>query len=340
MKKIFLLFCASAVILSCKNDKSFLTDYFNNIQLCELCELSEYPVDSIGSPDFIFSQGNFIVLSEPKLDNLISVYNIETKKISRFLKKGNGPNELLDVQEISKFNKDTLFFVKSTFSKTIFVYSFNDTLYSIYKQIPMPEIAASFFMDNDIIIYTQYGEKRFSIKDIKNDFRVEFGEDISIENCTKELVSQIIQGLCYGNAMNQRFVFASMYGDIFEIYDYKNFNKIQTVASIKGTLPIIHIDNNYPVFSLESKIGIVSITASDKYIYALYNENTIEKFAKQRNEAILCNKILIYDWDGIPQKILKTDRKLMSISYNSKYNTVHCIGLDENSDFKIYYIND
>ncbi|MDR1646089.1 MAG: TolB-like 6-bladed beta-propeller domain-containing protein [Tannerellaceae bacterium] len=315
-----------------------MTDYFSETDVCALKEIVEYPADSIGHADFIFSHGDYILLSEPKLNYLISSYNMATKSLTRFLSKGTGPNELPDVQQIDVYEKDTLFFVKSTFSKDIFIYAFNNTALLSLEQVPGDNV--SLFFDGNSVICSQYGKKRFSLHDIQNKSTVEFGDSIVIENCRPDLIPYVLQGLCAGNAELKRFVWASIYGDIFEIYDYKNPNRIETINSTKGILPVIKSDQNQPVFSSDSKFGVVSITVTNKYIYMLYNENKIKDFQDKKDDVLLCNKILVYDWNGTPQKILKTNKLLKSISYNEKHKKIFCIGHDDDGNGKIFYIDD
>jgi hypothetical protein len=315
-----------------------LTDYFSEIQTCELKEMTEYPVDSIGHPDFIFSHEDCIILSEPQLNYLISSYNMVTKSFTRFLSKGAGHDELLDIQQINIYRNDSSCFVKSTYSKEIFVYSFNDPLPLMREEIPGNN--ASFFFDNNKIVCSQYGEKRFALYDRQNNSTVEFGDSIVIENCTPDLVSYVLQGLCTGNTELKRIVWASIYGDIFEIYDYGNPDSIKTIISVKGVFPVIDALQKQPVLSPESKLGIVSIAATNKYIYMLYNESKIKDFSDKKDDVLLCNKILVYDWDGIPQKILKTNKFIRSVSYNKKHKKIFCLGYDDTGNGKIFYIDD
>jgi hypothetical protein len=340
MNKIFTVICIGLFVVSCQKTSTSFVDYFSQIQDCNLTEMMEYPADSIGHADFIFSHEDFILLSEPKLDYLLSSYNIKTKEFNRFLTKGNGPYDLLDVQQINLYKDDSLFFVKSTFGENLYVYKF-DSPYSSddLKKIPIKKNTISIFFDENNIVSSQYGKKRFAIYDTQNEFLSEFGDSISIDNCSQELVSHIIQGLCLGNAKSRRYVWASVYGDIFEIYDYKNINQIKTIASVKSVMPIVTISQDQPVFSADTKLGIVSLTATDNYIYMLYNENIIKDIESQNDDILLCNKILIFDWDGNPHKMLKLNKKIRSISYNRKYNRIYCIGYSDNSDGKIFFID-
>ncbi|MDR1120634.1 MAG: TolB-like 6-bladed beta-propeller domain-containing protein [Dysgonamonadaceae bacterium] len=340
IKKILILLTVSIAFVSCQEKRDFLlTDYFPEIQVCKLQKMKEYPVDSIGHADFIFSHGDYLLLSEPKLDYLISLYNTTSKNFTRLLKKGESPDQLLDVQQIGRYkNEDSLLFVKSTFGKDIFTYTLGDDSLVFHKKIQMAGDNVSLFFDGDKTVVSQHGEKRFAVHDAQEESAVEFGDSIVMGDCPQKLVSYILTGLCTGNKNLKRFVWASIYGDIFEIYDYKNPLNVKTVASIRGILPMITVTQNQPVFSVESKLGIVSITATSQYIYMLYNENHIKDFLTQREDALLSDKILVYDWDGNPQKIIQTDKRLRSISCNEKLHKIYCLGVDNEGNAQIFFI--
>jgi hypothetical protein len=335
MNKLAIVLLISIGLISCQENKRFLTDDFSYIENYSLIELTTYPVDSIGNPDFIFSYDDYIILAEPRLDYLISSYNTTTGVFKRFLKKGNGPNELLDIQQLNAYKNDTTFFIKSTFGKDIFLCVISDTL--ILNKIQIPDNSISLYFDGGWVISSQYGEKRFSLYYDESKSPVEFGDSIVLDNCPQEIVSHVLMGLCTGNVNLKRFVWASFYGDIFEIYDYRG-NSVKLVSGIKRTLPIVSVERNQPVFSVDSKLGVVSITATDEHIYMLYNENLIKDYSTKKQNIMLSTKVLVYDWDGHPVKIINLDKPLRSISYNKKHNVIYCLGFDSNDGGKIFYM--
>jgi hypothetical protein len=301
--------------------------------------IDNYPYDSISHPDFVFSFDDCVFMSEPKLDSLMSIYNIQTGNISYFLTKGNGPDELLDINQIGLYN-DSSIFVRSTFSSSAFIYSVRDTSCRLNNIVKLPEHSTSAFFDNSICINSTIGNNRFSIENTTTGAKNVFGDSVSIKGCPQNIVSGILQGLCSGSSENKKFVWASFYGDIIEIYDYSDINNVKLVKRIIGLLPEISINNESPVFLPESKLGIVSISASESYVYALYNENTLASFAEKKDDILLCDKILVYDWKGNPVTILKTDRLIRSISFNSKYNQIFCVGHDSKKEnLSLFRIN-
>ncbi|MDR1372732.1 MAG: TolB-like 6-bladed beta-propeller domain-containing protein [Dysgonamonadaceae bacterium] len=292
----------------------------------------------IGFPDIIFSVNDYIFLSEPKLDTLVSVYNISTGEFKRFLNKGNGPDESIDIQQIGQYN-DSCVFVRSTFSRELFIYHINDTLSIHPNKVKVDEKSASSCFVRDFHIYPQHDKNRFAIDDMKNNIHSDFGSILSVKNCPSDYISYILTGLCSGYSIGNKFVWASFYGDLIEIYDYSDMQDVRLERQFCGTLPIISMSGNSPVFSKESKLGIVSITGNDKYIFALYCDNYIKDISEKKDGILFCNKILVYDWTGMPIKIIKTDKFIRSISYNKKQNKIHCIGYDEQYNIKVFVMD-
>jgi hypothetical protein len=312
-----------------------LSDRFQHQETVQLIEVN-YPADSLGKPDFIYSFGDWIVLSEPHYDDLLSVYNMRTGAFQRFLKKGRGANELLDVQHIGASFEDACFFVKSTFGAEIYIYTLSNDSAVLQQKIKTPEDLVSMFWDDTSIVSSQYGQQRYSVCDTEFGTCREFGDSITFRDFPQRTISHILQGLCTGSAALHRMAWFSIYGDAFEIYDYKQFSRITQYV---GILPIVDVQQNQPNFSLDSKLGVPSVTSNDEYIFVLYNEKTLREALTLRDDVFLSQKLLIFDWKGNPVKLLKMNQSLRSISYNKQQHLLYGIGYDDASIGKIYTID-
>ncbi|MDE6451698.1 MAG: hypothetical protein K2L23_05320, partial [Odoribacter sp.] len=98
MKINIIILIIALVSISCKHT-TFLEDTFEHVQDVDLIELADFHTDSIGSPIFIYTSKDNVILIEPQMAHLISAYNISNKKYEKFLLKGKGPNESLDIQQ-------------------------------------------------------------------------------------------------------------------------------------------------------------------------------------------------------------------------------------------------
>jgi len=316
-----------------------MVEYFKNKKICSLRDAA-YPNDSLAKPNMIYSFKDYIIIVEPKLDDMLSVFNTQTQKYNRFLSRGKGPNELLDVQQIDSYAGTDIFFIKSTFGKDIFVYSLEDEMFLSHSKVPIRENTVSLFHDDSLIISTQYGIRRYSVYMPDTSEYREFGTDLELNGFSQDIVSYILQGLCAGNSKHKKFVWFSIYGDAFEIYDYKDLDNIKNIKQYTGIMPIVKNEGSNPVFSVKSKLGVPSLTSNDNYIFALYNENTLEDAITLRDEVFLSNKILVIDWNGDFVMQLELDKPIRSISYNKEKKELVCLGHDENFNYKVFYLKE
>lgn len=321
--------------LSCKSPISYLTDTFNDIQNIKLEPLLEYPNDSIGSPSHIHVTKDYIILVEPKLEQLLSAYHKHTHTFSRFLSKGRGPNEMIDIQQINPWiQTDNAFCVLHTFGNTSFVLSPQDSTYQITQKIYLPENSSTFACDSNLFIGVLYGKKNhFYLKNSDSTF-VHFGNFPQINNLSPAIISELMDGYCINSPKNKKFAWFSIYGDAFEIYDYSDVSNPILITQNISTLPIFSVkkirDEEHAVFSQETKIGVVSITSNNKYIFALYNKNTLKDIAKLKDDIFFSNQILVYNWDGSPIKILNLNENVKAISFDETNNSLLCIACDDN----------
>jgi hypothetical protein len=336
--KIILIIIASSLMYACKNEPKSLASLFENRKEYNLRTLN-FPNDSLGRPDFIYSFKNFIIISEPMNEYLLAIYDIDNQSIKRILRKGQGPNELLDIQQLDGWGNNA-FFVKSTFEEKGFIFH-QENSFSSHLRMSVPENTITMYYDytDSLIISSKRGEKRHSMYNLETSQQIDFGIPLEFMNLPQGTISSIFQGFCTGSSMRKRFAWFSTYGDVFEIYGYKDLDNIKNIKQYVGLMPIITMaEGNVPVFSLESKIGFPSLTSNDDYIFVLYSENTLVDALTLRDEVFFSNKILKLDWDGNFVKLLELDYPIRSITYNKDKGILFCLGFDNEHNYKLYYL--
>jgi hypothetical protein len=333
MKKTAIVLFMSLAAMSCQKEKKSLTDYFSQEQEYSVKTLETYPMDSIGDPHGLLSTGNCIILSEPYLDKIISLYDIATRKFTRFLTKGQGPDELVHVYQIDAYS-DSAFYARD--GQKLFVYSFDGDFAHPSQKLKLPEnTGMSSYYNRDVCIHSQRTGKPFVLHDMKNQSQHEFGETITLENCPPEYLSGMLQTLITGNASAKKIAWASKLYDILEIYDFSDTGNIKTVKRYVGDLPPAQLREGRPFLAINNKLCTNSITSDNKYIYALYIGQTGEE--REKSKGSPCNKILVYDWDGNPVKMLKVDKEIRHISANEKQQTLYCLGRGD-AEYEVYAI--
>lgn len=163
----------------------------------------------------------------------------------------------------------------------------------------------------------------------------EFGEDIRIGKFGTEVASSFVIGYCLFHNDLKRFAFFSAFGDVFELYDCRNTPRI--MKNYRGCLPVMDKDLTSPTITLETKLGVQSSTATDKYILALYSDHLMKEFSLANDKMWWVDQILVYDWEGDPVKILVLDRPVRALTYNREKGLVYCIGLTEEGNNIFYF---
>ncbi|SEK19843.1 BF3164 family lipoprotein [Parapedobacter koreensis] len=337
MKRTFSLLLLLVCMVSCQdNQKESFLDSFSNHYNCSPKVLNEYPVDSLGKPEYIYSWRNYIIVSDLIDNYLLSAYDLDSNQFYRFIEKGGGPNELIDIQQLGAMDENR-FFVKSTSGSKLHLYGTNrnkDIASTAIKEILSDFVSVT--VDGSMIIGSSKGESRFTISDLdNNEYKKEFGENIG--SFSQDMASNILQGLCVGSPETKKIAWFSFYGEAAEFYDYSDTTKVHCLKQHTGALPLV---NERYVFDKDSKIGITSLTKSDRYIFALYNGSTLEEIMMSKDLGLLSNKILVYNWEGDPIGVLNLDKKVRSISYNIGSDTLYLIGYEEDSyGYNVCYID-
>ena len=330
---ILLLF----MLFACKDEKekSFM-DLFPNVVETPMHDSKYLLKDSLGDPDILFSIGDFIIFSEPKMPELLMCYNTKTSTLQRMLNKGQGADEAIKIQILGKGMNPSSFYALDVLTDKIFQFTIDGNYIKycgIDHELPKHSFC-SISYDDSMAIFTNINhKKRFTIRNGK--IFSDFGENIKIPGLTPEVVSHSLQGISIINTTQKRIAWFSVYGNIMEIYDYSNLFDIKLIKSVVMDLPIF-ASNEPGVMNIETKVGVTSVVSDGNYIYALYNGKTLKEIISDRGNAFFTDKILIWDWNGKPLKILNLDRPVKSITYNNQKNAIICLALDENLNNNIY----
>ena len=150
-------------------------------------------------------------------------------------------------------------------------------------------------------------------------------------------VSAFLTGL---NLFNKIGKFAGA-GSIVPITGFSNSVTAPAIEFKKEGLRVICL--SYKIFTPEDVARFNNEcrnakTASDDYIFALYNQNTFKDIAKLKDDIFFSRQILIYNWDGLPIKILNLNEKVKAISFDKTNNCLYGIACDEHGP-KILYKN-
>lgn len=327
-KKCLLVVLLLNVIISCRKEYKSLPDLFNKEVEIKKEEFKQL-TSELGAPEYIAVKGDFLVLSDPESDTIMSVYNSKTGKlIKRFLPKGQGPNEAIYVQT-TLFDSTSEYFYCNDISKNqINIFSLPD--FNFVERKVLNFSSPTFSKNSQNWFYSAIGEKKpFIIESINAaNSKKEFGEFVKIPEATDAIISQVMQGPIVAQE-NKKLAWFSAFGDAFQIYD-SHLVKEKLIKS-----PTFNKDGS---LDPKTNLGVNSLASSTEYIYATYSGVEIEKAMEKRKEAFNTKDILVFNWRGDATCHLKLPREVKSLTYDTKSDTLYCLGINENGDYAVFYI--
>lgn len=335
MKFIIFIIFVFILFSRCKEvtNEPFVKQFRKEVNI-NLCDINSLPSDSIGNPIDIYSFGNSIVLVEPEFEKILTLYNIKDQAIRHLQKKGRGPEELIYITQVNNFN-DSSFYVYDPFSMKMGIYHIKgDSIISEYKKMK-ENISANFWNPSMSLKVLKGNTQKFYLHDPLKDIAVRFGEPLNLGGHSEETLANL-EGICVNSFIRNRIAWFSYLGDIFEIYDFSEINNCKLIKREIAIPPMFKEkkikDKKVLAFSPKTKLGVSSLTSNDQYIYVLYNSHYIKDEIEKKDNAYLSNKILVYDWDGNPIKLLKLNKAVSCISYNAYHKCFYCLSHNEHAE--------
>ena len=336
MKIRYIFFLFLCTCLSCTQDKKSLSELFLEKESVVAEEVKPSLKDSLISPTAFYIQGKYWFFSEPKLDTLILVYDVESEDYQRILPKGQGPVEAISVENLGYGGDAGSIYAYDQRLRRVFKVNL---LGDLSKRLPLIVDSthvegASVAYDGNLSFYEQMGKvKRFKIRGLNGE--KEFGEALQVPGLPAETVSKLLQGPMALSPKYKRLVWMSYLGDAYEIYDYSSPDSVQIVCSVACGLPDARNDG---AVTQHAHIGVRYVTVGNEYIYALYIGRTLREIIAdgKQQESLRSNKVLVFDWEGNPVKELEIDRELYSIAYNEMDGCLYGIGMDDEFAYTIY----
>jgi len=330
-----LLIFISQLLCGCHKYESYL-DMFSVTEKKQLQLLEDFPIDSLDKPEIILSTNSHLVFLEPLNEHQLKLYNKSTKEFSHFLKRGQGPDEAVNIQTIGYKDDTNEIYATDLPTQSLFFISDDTKAGSLMRRYktPFKQRFCDVVFDGDLSFFLQSaGEERFLFSSADTTFA--FGEDIYIPGIKPEVVQKSLQGPCAISPDRKLFAGFSAYGDVMQIYDYSRPDDIRCVCSHVCSLPIITAEDGE--MNLKTKLGVTSVAADAEYIYVLYNENILLDALKNRDRLFFSDKVLVFTWDGEARAVLQLDRPVKSITYDKSQNRVLCLGLNDDFSYGVFY---
>lgn len=344
------LIVALVAFIGCnsKNEGNIKVDFKHQYGLnAELIDSSIQVAD----PTYLFTSGNYLLWKDPFNDYNITIYEIDSKKSKRFIKKGNGPMEYSQTPFIYCYNSNNSFIIE-TFTPTlnrVCQYSFlsmDDSL-SLIKSFMLTtgmntKFSSNPMEDTNTAIPMRGVETSENSYLAMGFFKSLFGiykngaylkSAVNFIEPPAENVSKYHQSASSLNSVFQfnhkkrKLALGYTFGKVLTVYSVDN-DSIAPDWTLKDFIPYYITSGTHVIAdSKKTRYGYVDITSSDKYIYALYSGQQVGD-----NISSYYSKIIeVFSWEGTPVCKLTVDTPLTCIAVTNDNKYIYGFGNVENS---------
>ena len=345
MKK--LLYCFFILLLgySCvnaDNEIMFPTQNFKNLKGEQV-----FPELFIGQPLKMLIIKNKLYIIDRFEQKQLTVVDIEKdNEISRIANQGDGPNEFLQIRDISynstnntitlvdKMDRSISFYqlenndLKLDNSHFLSKHRFNESKYVFFDIIPF---------NKNFIANGCFDGKQFILFDsntmIKNTFNSYPGDNNGIQNPLGFFLKTQTQ--ITANPSQTHFAAAGFNHDQLVFYktDGEKMIKQKEYFNIDANLTVKTGKSSDSNFNHAKEIpntirAYISLYSTDKHLYALY-WGIRNKDLEKKNQ--ICY-ILKFDWEGNLKEGFRMDRKLRSFAVDEKESIIYAILSSEEED--------
>lgn len=294
-------------------------------------EWLDVPADSIGVPSDMAVSGSFLAWSESAGNRMLYIYGLESGKTYTPVKKGRASEELLNINQLMPRNGG--FYVVDIFKHILCGYGY-DSVRDVFIRESLASInefcVVAVARDTVVGVLTD-GQARYGVRASDGRIVKSFGDYAEYGLNNREGWG-LLQGKMCCSPVLGRFAIFSYYTVAYEILD---MNAAAVVAS--EVLDMSSYDSNSHKFITmrpESKIGFISLTASDDRIYALYDGKNLKHYMDNRGIGMSGNDIVVFDWEGQYRSRLHSDRPVSCIAWNETDKSMYLCVLSDDGEYR------
>ena len=250
-----------------------------------------------------------------------------------FAKKGKGPDDFLDAENI-RINSDGNCWLLDANNTKMVCFQTNATN-SLEHELKLDSrlvrtLDFDLYQDSLFIVSDYTGEHRFHILDSDGTIKESRGsipirkQDADIPNV---VYAQAWRGFLDYNPKNGILAIATQLGEVIEIYNLPE-NRLVNVVYGKQGEPQFQYSGGYALPN--GIMGYSDVYVGKENIYALFWGRTFKEIARDKDNIEGGNQIHVFDLEGNPIKEYILDRYITGFCIDEEKEIV--LGLDVNSD--------
>lgn len=297
----------------------------------------------IMKPIRILVQDSLLITINVGEDSLVTLYGLNSKRlIGHRIQQGQGPNDMLQPSFVD-IDKDNIQFFDIATS-TLYNYPLQDF---VSNNAPVPtkktKLEEQVFSDirflGDKIISSAHGKKSpfLLFCESGNDMK-EWGQFPELNNKTYTDVEKGEAFLCtFTTNREDQIAICYSWTDLIEIYDISG-KLIKRLHGPEGFIPYFKETHQEGTIMARPEQGkqrdaYYNPISVDKQFFVLFNGKLVES----EDYSTLSTQILVFNWDGTPEKILHLDQGVFTFTVDPQTKSIY--GISDNPEFHILKFN-
>lgn len=326
MKYLILIFSISLFAISCDKKQHSKTEIIN---------LRHQPIWNdneilLGTPRLFVLRDSVMIVGDFKTDSLFHYINRDNN-IKSFGKRGQGPKEFLFPSSLYAYSQSDSFCLFDANKRLVSSLKFSDTIatfnplyktfpYNHYMVIPVNNsnyVSAGIYQDAYLYLLDNMGNPiyKYDCFPYRNDIE---------KNLDKTVLSQAYMGTATTNKDGNKLVFVTGFSKIISFFEIDKQKIILKKEVVEG-YPDYEFNKEtvkYKGISRTSPSGFLSVTSSERYVYALYSGKNYKEHGLDINYG---NSIFVYDWNGNLIREIQMDISASQIRIDSKDHFIYAL---------------
>ena len=288
----------------------------------------------IGGPRGMVKKGNYLIVldwSTKYFYHLIDLKNKEYK--AKFIRKGQGPNELIDPWNIHSFDEKSPYYYSLQKGMHLIRFCFDTltTQLSMEKYMKIDRSRSLVFdlapLSNELFVGNGiFDDVMFKTYSPKDSSGLAFGEypykDFEEKRISNRQRAMAYQGNIKANNQNC-FAYATHSAEQIYFYELQNGQAVELGRVNEGFAEYEPAGGRSGISVAHNALHpwiFVDLEVSDNYVYALYSGRT---FAEYKLECQLGESIRVYDWHGNLKKEYRLDVPVLNICVDEKGKRIY-----------------